>query len=71
MTGFLEDLDVGDEGMEWLEGMGGDIDKDSQGEEYYDKVGQEVGGVEGAEDDEELSGSEYTASGDEKLFGLE
>ena len=29
MTSFLEDLDVGDEGMEWLEGMGGDIDKDS------------------------------------------
>ena len=52
MPDFLEDLDVGDEGMQWLEVMGGDIDEESEGVEDYEEVGEGFGGAEDAEDDE-------------------
>ena len=52
-------------------GHGGDSCKDSESAKDYEKVGEEVGRTEGAEDDEDVSGTEDKLSDDEEVVGLE
>ena len=58
-------------GCEVAIGHGGDSCEYSESAKDYDKVGEEVGRAEGAEDDEEVSGTEDKLSDVEEVVGLE